>query len=522
MGSFSIPLSGLLASQEDLGVISNNLANMNTTGFKGSAANFGDLFYQQLGNDGAGDPIQKGMGTQIGSTSINFTEGSTQNTGVNSNVLIQGNGFLQVQNNGVTLYTRDGNLSLNSTGYLVEADGSQVMGYQAVNGLVNAAGASSALQIQLGQTSPPQATGNVALVMNLNATAGVPASQQTGTGIAAGDVLATGSVITFNDATAGPNNFTYTTQAGDTLQTIVNQINTSGTFTASLSGNSLVITADSGTPVSFTANTLTDAATGTEAENFAASGQGAYSTPVTVYDSLGNSHVVTFNFDKTAANTWDYTITIPGSDLTQVPAPANPAAPVTLSSGQLTFNPDGTLATPAINVAGITLPVGDTMADGAQNLSFNWDLWQSATSAIVTQVAGASTAAAQADGYAAGTLQTYTIEQDGSIQGSYSNGQVSTLGQIALATFPNEEGLLQTGNGNYMSSLASGLPSVGAPGTGGRGTLQGGALEGSNVDISTQFSNLILAQQSYEANARAFNIESSIFNQSTIQLGIGG
>jgi flagellar hook protein FlgE len=107
------------------------------------------------------------------------------------------------------------------------------------------------------------------------------------------------------------------------------------------------------------------------------------------------------------------------------------------------------------------------------------------------------------------------------IQGSFSNGHVSTLGQIALATFPNEEGLLQTGNGNFVSSLASGLPSVGVPGTGGRGTLQGGALEGSNVDISTEFSNLILAQQSYEANARAFNIESGIFTNSTITLGIG-
>jgi flagellar hook protein FlgE len=521
MGSFAIPLSGLLASQEDLGVISNNLANLNTTGFKGSSANFSNLIYQQLGSDGAGDPVQTGLGTQIGSTSVNFTEGSIQNTGVNSNVAIQGNGFLQVQNNGVTQYTRDGDLSLSSAGYLEESDGSQVMGYAAVNGVVSAAGATVPLQIQLGQTSPPQATANVGLTMNLDATAGVPASQQTGTGIAAGTVLATGSVITFNDATAGPFNFTYTTQAGDTLQTVVNQINASGNFTASLSGNSLVITANSGTPITFTANSLTDNATGTEAETFAASGQGAYSSPVTVYDSLGNSHVVTFNFDKTAANTWDYTVTIPGSDLTQVPAPANPAAPVTLSSGQLTFNPDGTLKAPGINVAGITLPAGDTMADGAKNLNFNWNLWQSATSATVTQVAGASTASTQQDGYAAGTLQSYTIQQDGTIQGSYSNGQVSALGQIALANFPNEEGLLQTGNGNYVATLASGLPSVGIPGTGGRGTLQGGALEGSNVDISTEFSNMILAQNSYEANARAFNTESTIFTNSTLQLGIG-
>ncbi len=517
MGSFAIPLSGLLASQEDLGIISNNLANLNTTGFKGSDANFSNLIYQQLGSDGAGDPIQTGLGTQIGSTSINFTEGNIENTGVDTNVAIQGNGFFQVQNNGVTQYTRDGDFSINSSGNLVASDGSQVMGYAAVNGVVNSSGSLVPLQISLGQTTPPQATANVGLDLNLDATAGVAASQQTGTGIAAGTTLATGSVLSFTDAANPANTFTYTTVAGDTLQTIVNQINASGNFTASLSGNSLVITASSGTPVTFTNNSLTDSATGTEAETFAASGQGAFSSPVTVYDSLGNSHVVTFNFSKTASNTWNYQVTVPGSDVT----PAS-NTPVVLGSGTLTFNPDGTLNSPTSNVAGLTLPAGDTMADGAKNLNFSWDLFNSSNTPVVTQVAEASaTSGTQQDGYAAGTLQSFNIEQDGTIQGSFSNGQVSSLGQIALAKFPNEEGLLQTGSGNYVATLASGLPSVGVPGTGGLGTLQGGALEGSNVDISTEFSNLILAQNSYEANARAFNVESSIFQNSTLDLGIG-
>jgi flagellar hook protein FlgE len=515
MGSFAIPLSGLLASQEDLGVISNNLANLNTTGFKGSDANFSNLIYQQLGSDGAGDPIQTGLGTQIGSTSINFTEGNIENTGVDTNVAIQGNGFFQVQNNGVTQYTRDGDFSINSGGNLVASDGSEVMGYGAVNGVVNASGSLVPLQINLGQTTPPQATANVGLDLNLDATAGVAASQQTGTGIAAGTTLTTGSVLSFTDAASPANTFSYTTVAGDTLQTIVNQINASANFTASLSGNSLVITASSGTPISFTTNTLADA--GGDSESFAASGQGSFSTPVTAYDSLGNSQVLTFNFSKTASNTWNYQVSIPGSDVT----PAS-SSPVVLGSGTLTFNADGTLTSPTSNVAGITLPAGDTMADGAKNLNFTWDLFNSSNSPVVTQVAGASaTSNTQQDGYAAGTLQSFTIQQDGSVQGSFSNGQVSSLGQIALANFPNQEGLLQTGSGNYVATLASGLPSVGIPGTGGLGTLQGGALEGSNVDISTEFSNLILAQNSYEANARAFNVESGIFTNSTLDLGIG-
>jgi flagellar hook protein FlgE len=515
MGSFSIPLSGLLASQKDLGIISNNLANLNTTGFKGSSPAFTDLFYQQLGTDGAGNPIQLGMGTQIGSSSINFTEGSTKNTGVNSNVLIQGNGFLQVQNNGLTLYTRDGDLSVNSSGYLVTPDGSEVMGFPASGGVVNATGSTTALQVNLGQTTPPQATGNVSLTMNLDATAGIPASQQTGTGIAAGTTLATGNVISFSDGSSPANTFSYTTKAGDTLQSVVDQINSSGNFTAALSGNSLVITASSSTPINLTKNTLTDAATGKESESFASSGQGAYSTPVSIYDSLGNSHAVEFNFAKTGGNAWSYQITLPAADVGQT------GNPVVLSSGTLTFSESGVLTAPSSNIASITLPSGASLADGAKALNFSWNLFDSSTAPLVTQVAGASTSSTQQDGYKAGTLQDFTIQQDGTIQGSFSNGQVTTLGQIALATFPNEEGLLQTGNGNFVSSLASGLPSVGVPGTGGRGTLQGGALEGSNVDISTQFSNLILAQQSYEANARAFNIESGIFTQSTITLGIG-
>jgi len=515
MGSFSIPLSGLLASQEDLGIISNNLANLNTTGYKGSSANFSDLFYQQLGTDGAGDAIQVGMGTQIGSNAINFTEGSTKNTGVNSNVLIQGNGFLQVQNNGLTLYTRDGDLSLNSSGYLVTPDGSEVMGFPAAGGVVNASGATQPLQVNIGQTTPPQATGNVSLTMNLDATAGIPASQQTGTGIDAGTTLATGSILSLADGANPANTFSYTTKAGDTLQAVIDQINSSGNFTAALSGNSVVITASNGTPITFTKNTVTDAATGAESESFASSGQGGYSTPVSVYDSLGNSHVVEFNFAKTGANTWSYQITLPAEDVGET------GNPVVLGSGSLAFSDAGTLTAPTSNVAGITLPSGVSLADGAKALNFCWNLFGSSNSPLVTQVAGASTSSTQQDGYHAGTLLTFAIQQDGTLQGSFSNGQVSTLGQIALATFPNEEGLLQTGNGNFVSSLASGLPSVGIPGTGGRGTLQGGALEGSNVDISTQFSDLILAQQSYEANARAFNIESGIFTQSTITLGIG-
>ena len=240
-------------------------------------------------------------------------------------------------------------------------------------------------------------------------------------------------------------------------------------------------------------------------------------SPVSVYDSLGSSHVVTFNFTNSGGNAWSYTATLPAADVTGSPAPTGP---VTVASGTLQFSNTGTLTSPTTNPS-LTLPVGDTLVSGAQSPTITWELTAPTTNtSLVTQVAGASaTSSTQQDGYPAGTLQSFTIQGDGTIVGSFSNGQTSKLGQLALATFTNEEGLLQAANGNYMSTLASGLPSVGAPGAGGRGTLQDGALEGSNVDISTQFSNLILAQQAYEANARAINIQSEIFTQSTYNLG---
>jgi flagellar hook protein FlgE len=524
MGSYSIPLSGLVASEESLSVISNDLANLNTTGFKSSSANFSDLIYQQLGSSGSGDPIQSGLGTEVSSTTTDFSAGPTQNTGVSTNIAIQGQGFLEVNNNGQTLYTRDGEFSQNQDGYLVTSDGSQVMGYAAVNGTVTPSGSTVPLQIQLGEASPPQATANVTLDMNLNATAGIPSSQQTGAGISASDILQSGSVLTFQDGATPANTFTYTTVAGDTLQTVVNQINAAGSnFSASLSGDTLVLSSANGTGVNITANTLTDAATGKESETFAASGSGSFSTPVTVYDSLGNSHVVEFNFSKAQQNTWNYSVTIPAAD---VGATGNPVPLVIGSggatSGTITFNSNGVLTSPTTNITGITLPAGTSLSDGAQAISFNWDVLGSGNTPTVTQVAGTSSTSNLAqDGYASGTLQSFTILDDGTIQGTFSNGEVTNLGQIALVSFSNQQGLLQVNNGNYQATLASGLPSVGAPGSGGRGTLQDGAIEGSNVDISTAFSSLILAQQCYEANARAFNIESGIFTNSTISLGVG-
>ncbi len=498
MPSFSTPLSGLNANSENLSVIANNLANLNTVGYKAAVANFQDLFYQQIGTNGAGDPVQVGVGTKVGAIAGQLTQGSIESNGVPTDVAIQGGGFFTLVKNGLQEYTRAGNFSVAANGSLTTADGGLVQGFEAVNGVINPNQTLGTISIAAGLTSPPKPTSNVALTLNLDSgtvVAPSPASQQTGSGISPATILRTGSVLAFSD---GTNSFSYTTIANDTLNNVLAAINGNANFTASLSGNSLVISARNGNAVTFSTNTLTDAAAGTQSETFAASGTstaGTFSTSIAVNDALGASHVLTFTFTKTAANAWNYSITIPAAD---VGATGNP---VVLKTGTMAFNGSGQLTTPAADVSGIAI-TGFT--DGASNLTFKWQLYDPNGSGLLTQVAGSSaTSSTLQDGYASGTLTGFSIDSVGIIEGIFSNGQTVPVGQIALATFSNEEGLLRNGSNDFLPSLASGAANVGQPGAAGRGTLTGGALELSNADIATEFSKLILAERGYEANARA-------------------
>jgi len=416
MPNFSIPLSGLTADATALSAIANNLANQNTTGYKDTQVLFTDLFYQNLGTTGAGDPIQLGAGAQVGSMPGNFTQGSLQSTGVPTDVAIQGDGFFAVQQGGVTSYTRAGDFTIDSSDFLVTSGGQQVLGYPAVNGVVNTAGGVAPLQLGAGITSPPAATQNVQIDTNLN--------------------------------------------AGDAVGT-------------------------------------------------------TYTTPVTIYDSLGNTHTLTFSFTKTATNTWGYSLSIPASDL----APANPAPTGVLSTGTLTFNGDGTLISTAANgsLGNITGIAINGFADGAQDMTFNWNVLNGATPVISQVAAPDSTTATQQDGASSGSLLNFAIGPDGTITGSFSNGKTAALGQLALASFSNEQGLQRNGDTDFIPTLASGQAVLGVPGTGGRGTLSGGSLELSNVDIATEFANLIVAQRAFEANAKAVTTFDTI-TQDTINL----
>ena len=420
MSSFSIPLSGLTASSTALSTVANNLSNLNTVGYKDQEVQFSDLFYENLGTDGAGDPIQQGAGTAVSSISSDFTEGNVTSTGIDTDVAINGNGFFVVQSNGIQSYTRAGNFEIGTDNLLETTDGQQVLGYQAVNGVINTTGGLGTLALGAGTISPATATTTVQLTSNLSAT----------------------------------------------------------------------------DPVNNT-----------------------YSTNVTVYDSLGASHNITFTFTNEGDNTWGYQATIPAADITPTPG-TTLTNPVVLAQGTLTFNGDGDLISPTAakgNIAISTASFG-TMTDGANALSFNWELYNQNDNGLLTQTAAPdSTSSIEQNGNSSGTLVSFNIGSDGTITGSFSNGTTAVLGQIALANFADEQGLSRVGNNDYAPTLASGQATIGTPGTGGLGTISGGSLEQSNVNIATEFSNLIIAQSSYEANAKVITTFDQI-TQDTINI----
>jgi flagellar hook protein FlgE len=211
---------------------------------------------------------------------------------------------------------------------------------------------------------------------------------------------------------------------------------------------------------------------------------------IPVYDSLGQSHVATITYNKTSANTWDYTVSLPAGDATGTPVD---------NTGTLTFDTNGNLVSPTGNIAGITFP---GLADGASDLTLNWNLYTNGSPTIAQSSAASSTATTNQDGYASGTYQSFTVDASGVLSATFSNGHTQDIGQVAVATVTNPEGLALVGDNNYSTTAASGTATAGVAGTGGRGTIEDSALEQSNVDISTEFANLIVAQRAFQANSK--------------------
>ncbi len=512
MPNFSIPLSGLNASDTALATISNNLANLNTVGYKDTTVNFQDMFYQLLGTNGAGDQLQLGEGASVGSITTNFAGGSTSSTGVDTDVAITGNGFFVVQNGSNTYYTRAGDFNRDPSGYLITADGDQVMGYPAVNGVINTNGGLTPIQVQDGMINPPNATTTVTMQSNLSSD---DTAASFSTSIPLVDSLGTSHPlsVTYTRTATGWDYSASLPSSDITGGTGTNTVVGTGSLTSDAFGNltssapislsPITNLADSAAPLTATFTPSSAQSSLTAAE---ASTGSSFNSSVTVYDSLGTAHVLSTAYTRTATG-WNYNVTVPSSDIT-----GGTGTNTSVACGALTFDNSGNLtstAPVAINIAGF--------ANGASTLKMNWDLTSSSGTGLITQVSGASsTGSANQDGYGSGTLTDFTVNTDGTVLGTFTNG-TKVLGQIALANFANLQGLTKQGDNNYSATISSGSPVIGAPGTSSLGSLTGKSLELSNVDMSTEFSNLIIAERGFQANAKSVTTFDQIA-QDTINL----
>jgi len=239
---------------------------------------------------------------------------------------------------------------------------------------------------------------------------------------------------------------------------------------------------------------------------------GTFTSPMQVYDSQGNPHQLTVTYTKTATNTWDYAVTIPSVDIA-----GGTGTTTTVANGTLQFGPNGVLSSPDVTTGAISIPISG-LSDGAADLALTWNLYDASANPLVSQFdqQSANLASTQ-DGAAAGQLTSVNIGQGGSIMASYSNGNTVQIGQLALASVLNPDSLQDLGNNTFGVTTQTATPSIGTPGTGSRGQITGEALESSNVDIATEFTNMLTYERGYQANSKSLTTEDELI-QTTVNL----
>ncbi|HET6466264.1 MAG TPA: flagellar hook protein FlgE, partial [Nitrospiria bacterium] len=417
-------VSGLDAFGTGLSVVSNNIANMNTTGFKSGSVSFADIISQTL--SGATATSQVGRGVYVNGITTQFDQGSFETTSNGLDLAIEGDGFFSVRDpSGAIAYTRAGSFAVNVNGDVATPDGFVLQGYQA-DPAGNLTGQVADLNLA-SSTFPPLATTQASFVANVDSRVTIPPAFD------------------------------------------VNNPSTTSNF----------------------------------------------STSLTVYDSLGNGHLITVYFRKSletpAGNTWEYFAVVNGSDSasgnTEIQA-----------QGTLAFTTNGALDTESATV----YPTGgfDFNGGATQNQTIALDFGDSITTnggtglLGVTQFGSSSAVVQQTqDGYASGSLQSVSVSKDGVITGLFTNGKNRTLGQVALARFTSPQGLVHLGDNLFGSTVDSGQPILGAPNAGGMGKVLSDSLELSNVDLAQQFVKMIEYQRGFQANSRVITTTDEILQE---------
>lgn len=445
MRSLYSGVSGLQNHQTRMDVVGNNIANVNTTGFKRGRVNFQDMISQQMSGAakpttevGGVNPKEVGLGMTVAAIDTVFTQGNLQSTGVSTDVAIQGNGFFLEKNGEKSYYTRAGAFGIDNEGTLVNpANGYRVQGWMArqIDGetVLRTSASPEDLIIPVGQKDPAHETQNVNFACNLNKN--TPEIQQ---GANAADVA-----------------------------------------------------------------------------------RGTWATEFKIYDSFGNTHNLSVNFTRVVGNPnqWQATVNVDpdNADYTQTRIGLGTTDGVE-NTFLINFDNTGTLASVTDSAGNVTNPTGEIILqasyavpdsnpneDGTpyrQTMNINLGTIGSQVNTVTQSAAQSSTKAFYQDGYTMGYLDNFKIDSSGVITGVYSNGTNRTIGQLAMATFTNQGGLEKAGDNTYVESNNSGLANIGVSGVAGKGSLLAGALEMSNVDLTEQFTDLIVTQRGFQSNAK--------------------
>lgn len=425
-GALFSGVSGINTNGNAMNIIGDNIANVNTVGFKSTRAVFFDLLSAEIGG------AKVGTGSRLAGANRLFTQGGVETTNSPTDMAVQGRGlFVLTDAQGGRFYTRAGQFTLDKSGALVNPQGLKVQGLQLdANG--NPTSSLTDILINNKLLVAPTVTSTLGLAMNLDSAAATPATAFPA------DALGT---------EAAPNNW------------------------------------------------------------FAAAN---FSTVITVFDSLGAAHDLTFLFRKSAtANEWDYRVVANASEITG--GTAGNLRQVNAAGGKLAFNPDGTLD--------LTAPTNTLITDIGAVAWNNGANAQTITAANIaftgtTQYSlPSSVSSLTQDGSQSGTVTSITIDGDGVITGLFSSGRTVPLYRVSLADFTNPEGLTHVGNTLFTQSPASGSALFGNPGNAGFGTVLSGSLELSTVDLATEFVKMVTTQRGFQASSRTITVTDTLLEE---------
>ncbi len=531
-------VSGLRNHQAMMDVIGNNIANVNTIGFKGSRITFSDTFneFVRAGSNptstsGGTNAFQIGLGTKINSIDRNWNQGTFERTGIITDLALQGKGLFILKRNGETFFTRAGAFTIDAKGQIVNpSDGAILQGKMATkDGVIPPGSNLENIVLDPNMRLPAVATTKVNWAGNLDSTSSITRSEnyvESGnitTNLSVGDSVSETNTIYDDYGNDYKLTVTYTKTASHQFDMTYELKDSSGNVVAS-SSSAVPVEFDASTGEMTKLNGTTPAAitiadstkgfqfdldvskvTETSNSTTLSSSVDANREPtivngsLTIYDSLGNAHTLTIKFTKISDNTWNFLASVPAS-----------SGSLSNNKGTVTFNADGSLNTISPNPPVLTF----TPAGGASAENITMD-FGSEFNGITQTSADSVVSALKQNGSAAATLSNYSIDQNGYIVGVFSNGKTKKLAQIMLATFSNLNGLTSVGENLFSVSANSGDPLVQEPGQASGTTIQSGVLEQSNVDLSQEFTKMIISQRGFQASARVITASDQLLQEIT-------